>query len=398
MENKRIVITRTGALSSLGMTKNDFWNNLKAGRSGVNQISSFNTEDSLSRYAYEIKDFDANQWLGKKGLRNIDRSTRLLLAAITIELTDILSQIDESFSPGLVVGTAFGSVKSIHDFFLSALEDGVLYVKPMEFPNIVINSPASHANIRFLINHLSATISNGYTSSLEAIFYAYYNIVNDMSDALIVGSLEELCFESFSGFQKIGLLSTEKNCTPFNPHSNGTLLGEGVSLLVLDSLEHARSRNEEILAEIKGFGSYFSGSDENGVEESITLALENACLQPDDISCIYSGANGIYESDVKEARAIKKIFGKCETAIPVTAIKSMIGECYGASGGLLSVAAVNSILEGIIPPSMTGSRYDLPGELNIVDQEFIKTDIEHVLVNSYGCGNNASLILSKWKE
>lgn len=396
MEKKNVVITGSGIFSSIGKDIDEFWNNCRDGKTGAGSISLFETGGLNTRCAYEIGGFEPKDYLGKKGLRYLDRSTLLLLCLLKqIEMQ--IENLKKECRLGLVVGTAFGNVESIYDFYYKGKNDGPDYVSPMAFPNTVINAAASQANIRYDISHSSVTISNGFTSSLDAIKYGCNNILLDYSDVVIVCGVDVLSQPEFKGFYANKLLTPEDTIRPFSSTSRGTLLGEGAGFIILESQEYARQRGAKSLAKIEGISTYYKTtqarfSDENpeGLIYTMNRALEQSESGADSISAVFAGANGIKAADAMEAAAVKKVFSSHKD-VPVTALKSSIGECYGASGLLQTVGAVQSLqTDSLIP---TAASDDLISGLNVVTKHE-SIAIDRVLVNSYGCGNYSSLILS----
>lgn len=254
----RIVATGTGIISSLGAGAGDFEAALYAGRTGIGPKTLF--ADSVpGGAAGEIRDFAPQQWLGSKGLRVLDRSARLLCVAahMALESSGLSQQrsAEGDADLGLVCGTMFGSVHSIASFDWSGLLDGPNLVNPMEFPNTVINSPAGQAAIKHRLRGVNSTISAGLVSGLYAIHYAMEFLRFGRAQALLAGGVEELCEESYLSCKKSGITSPQDRIRPFAPDRDGTVLGEGSALLVLETEEAAIRRAAKPFLEVCGFGS-----------------------------------------------------------------------------------------------------------------------------------------------
>ncbi|MDD5355996.1 MAG: beta-ketoacyl synthase N-terminal-like domain-containing protein, partial [Candidatus Omnitrophica bacterium] len=203
MKNKkRVVITGVGVVASNGMGKDEFWRNLEDGIPGIKKVSLFDTSDLKTHTAGEIENFDAAKYLGEKGLRLLDRTTRIVNVSAKFALDDANLKVDESNTDrtGVVLGTTLGSVYSISEFDKIALREGPRAVNPALFPNTVINSPASQISIRFKIKGFNTTIATGFTASLDALRYAYDFIQFNRADAVVVGGVEELCIQIYLGF------------------------------------------------------------------------------------------------------------------------------------------------------------------------------------------------------
>ncbi|NCO67895.1 MAG: beta-ketoacyl-[acyl-carrier-protein] synthase family protein [Nitrospirae bacterium] len=423
----RVVITGIGVLSPVGIGRKDFWEALSQGKTGFRTISLFDTASFKVHIAGEISDFDPVSFLGKKGLRTLDRSTRLLSSAAKLAIDDANLQItdENTNSIGISIGTTFGSLHSISQFDREGLIEGPKYVNPSYFPNTVINSPASQVSIRFKIKGFNTTISTGFCASLDAVIYASDFIRLNRADVVLAGGVEELCEETFLGFHNLGYLSgidgSEPISCPFDARRNGIILSEGAAVLVLEDLEHALKRGAEILATVKGYGNSFDASlpfnsplgkggyrgvkwsDDGfkhagtGLKNAITIALKDAPLSPEDIGFISASANSTKGLDRMETRVIKEIFGAHAFNILVSSIKSMVGESFSASGSLSLAAAVGAIKNGFIPPTVNYIEKDPECDLDYVPNKAIQKNINHVLViSSDPYGQNTAIVLSRY--
>src|SRR4030066_2216356 len=394
--DRKIVITGTGVLSPIGIGKDAFCRALFQGETGFKTISLFDTSSFNVHSAGEISDFDPVLFLGKKGQRTLDRSTRLLSSAAKLAIDDANLQItnENTNSIGVSIGTIFGSLHSISQFDREGLIEGPKYVNPSHFPNTVINSPASQVSIRFKIKGFNTTISTGFCASLDAVSYAADFIRLNRADAVLAGGVEELCEETFLGFYNLGCLSGSDGsgpiCCPFDARRNGVILSEGAAVLILEDEDHALRRGAEILAVVMGYGNSFDaslpsvslhskggikgvkGSNDGfivegiGLKNAITLALKDASLNPEDIHYISSCANSTKGLDRMETSVIKEIFGESAYDIPVSSIKSMVGESFSASGALSLAAAVYAIKNGFIPPTVNYKKKDPECDLDYV--------------------------------
>lgn len=413
IKNKRVVITGVGVATSNGMGKQEFWSNLQKGVSGIRKVSLFGTDDLKTHTAGEIKDFNAAKYLGEKGLRLLDRTTTIVNVAAKFAIEDAKLTIDESNTDqiGVVLGTTLGSVYSISEFDKTALRDGPRYVNPALFPNTVINSPASQISIRFVIKGFNTTIATGFTASLDALRYAYDFIQLGRANAVVVGGVEELCIQTYLGFYKLKFLAASKTSDlelscPFDRRRNGIVFGEGASMVVIEDLESARQRGAQIYAEILSFGSYFDPFRINkynrlgpGIRAAMRFALENAQLKPRDIDYICANANSTKEADLIEAEAIKDIFNSHAKSVPVSSIKSMVGESFSASGALSLAASVGALKNSFIPPTINYKDPDAECDLDIVPNKSRKEELNRILINTFGpSGTNTCAVIGKYIE
>ncbi len=409
--NKKIVITGIGVLSPIAIGRDAYWEGLFEGRTGFRPLTLFDTSPFHINIAGEIRDFDPVVFLGKKGLRDLDRSTRLICSAAKLAISDSRLDItdDNANTMGVSIGTTFGSLHSIAQFDRSGLIEGPKFVNPSHFPNTVINSPASQVSIRFKIKGFNTTVSTGYCASIDAVSYASDFIKLNRARVVLAGGVEELCEETFLGFYNLGCLSggdgLEPRCCPFDARRNGIILSEGAAALVLEDEEHAVSRGAAVLAQVKGCGNAFDPSANRqftreglGLKNAIARALQNASLNPEDIDYICACSNSTKGLDRMETNVIKAIFGRHAHTIPVSSIKSMIGDSFSASGALSLAAAVGAIQKGVIPPTVNYHERDSECDLDYVAKTSRKKLVRNVLVTAADpYGQNAAAVLGKYE-
>lgn len=412
-KSKRVVITGVGVVTSNGIGKKQFWDSLQNGVSGIKEVSLFDTASLGTHTAGEIKDFDPLPFLGSKGLRVQDRTTKIVNVAAKLALEDAKLSVDESNTDavGVVLGTTLGSVYSISEFDKTALKEGPRAVNPALFPNTVINSPASQISIRFNIQGFNTTIATGFTASLDALRYACDFIKLGRANAVVVGGVEELCIQTYLGFYKLKFLAASRNggielSCPFDRRRNGIVFGEGAAMAVIEDLESAEKRGVPIYAEIVSFGSYFDPFRINkynrlgpGIRAAMRFALNNAQLAPRDIDYICANANSTKEADIIEAEAIADVFGDEAQRVPVSSIKSMVGESFSASGALALAASVGATANGFIPPTINYQEPDAACNLDVVPNASRKADVRRILINTFGpSGTNTCCVIRKYNN
>ncbi len=409
--NCRLVITGISILSPIGVNKEEFWNNLTNGISGIKDVSLFDVSRYKSKKAGEISEFDAKAYLGKKGIRHIDRTSLLVSSAAKLVMDDaaITHEIYSEDELGIVIGSTYGSIGSISSFDLEGLEEGPTFVNPMDFPNTVLNAPASRASIFCNATDLNSTISTGTASGLDSIIYAADFLKLGRGKAVLAGGVHGLTADIFWGAYRSGILSGCGNgnieiSAPFDKRRNGFIIGEAAALLVIERLEDALERNARIYAEIKGYGCTFNPDkvshdsiDSTQGARCISLAMRDAELNAEDISYISACANSSVTGDKMEAKIIQDYFGENADKVPVSAIKSMTGECLDASGSIQSVAGVLAINNSVIPPTINYHEKDDDCILDCVPNKSRKTEVNNVLINSFSdTGNISSIIISKY--
>jgi 3-oxoacyl-[acyl-carrier-protein] synthase II len=405
---KRVVVTGIGIISPIGNGKEAFWENLAKGVSGIRPITLFDVNRYNSRAAGEISDFSPKTYLGQKGIRHFDRTSLLITATTAMALED--ARLDNVYGEeeiGIVVGSTFGSIDSISAFDMEALKEGPNYVNPMDFPNTVLNAPASRASIFCQAKGLNSTVSTGETSGVDAVIYASDFLKMERIRVVLAGGVYGLTRDIFWAAYRAGVLSGSRNgqqeiCAPFDRRRNGIVLGEGAALMVLETLEDALARKATIYAEVTGYGTAFNPtslmqSDLQGGIRATSMALKEAGLRPRDISYISANANSSPNGDRMETTVIKESFKECAKGVPVSAIKSMTGDCLDASGAMQCVASVGAINKGIIPPTINYKEPDPNCDLDYVPNVKREATVRHVLVQSFSyTGNCSALVLSKY--
>lgn len=408
MDKKRIVITGIGVISPIGIGKEQFWQGLKEGRSGVRPVTLFDTSTMRSKTAGEITEFDPKQFLGQKGLRTLDRSTLMLCSAAKLALDDSMFLINEENTNeiGVVIGTTLGSLYSVSEFDKDALRDGPKGVNPALFPNTVINSPASQVSIKFNIKGFNATIASGFCSSIDAIIYAIDFLRLGRCKRVLVGAVESLSLQLFLGLYKLNFLAGAKEgapelSCPFDKRRNGVILGEGAGCLMLENLDSALQRKARVYGQILGSGSSFDPYRINkynprgaGLRLSLRYALDDAGLKQKDIDHISSSANSTQDADLIETEAIKDVFREDYKRIPISAIKSMTGECISASGIMQALASLCAINNGVVAPTINYSKKDPACDLDYVPNNSRSLNVKNSLITNFGpSGCNSALIL-----
>ncbi len=408
--SKNVAITGIGVLSPIAIGREAYWTALGEGRTGFRPITLFDPAPFSISVAGEISDFDPLSLLGKKGLRDLDRSTRLICSAAKLSLDDSGVEITEenTHTMGVSIGTTFGSLHSISQFDRSGLIEGPRAVNPSHFPNTVINSPASQVSIRFRIKGFNTTISTGFCASLDAVSYAVDFIKLNRAEIVLAGGVEELCEETFMGFHTLGCLSgadgSQPLSCPFDARRNGVILSEGAAVLVLEEEEHALTRGATILAKVGGCGNAFDPSAENsfthsgqGLKNAVVNALQDAALDAEDIDYICACSNSTRGLDRMESNVIKEIFGEYALNVPVSSIKSMVGESFSASGALSLAAAVGAIRNGFIPPTVNYQERDRKCDLDYVPNTARQKQVRNVLITSADpYGQNTAVVLQKY--
>lgn len=384
------MITGVGLVSCLGTSSAFFHQQLCEGADSAGKISSFQPE----------------LYLKGRSLRQMDRTGQLLASAARMALensgwtAEALRRIDV----GLVLGTMFGSMHTISEFDRRSLVDGPACVSPMSFANTVINSAASQTAIWHNLRGMNSTTATGATSGLVAIGYAADLIRCGWQTAVLAGGADEFCFEASYGLERAGLSCAghEAECfIPFDARRNGMKLAEAGALLVLEDRDSALDRGATVLGEIRGHANGYDprwnqpGHCADGIIRTMRGALEDAQLSAPQIDCISAGANGSVAGDRNEGLAIKTVFNGCSAQIPITAIKSGIGETLGAAGALQAIDLLETMCGGTLPGIARLEQVDAElANLNLCSKS-TRVDVNSGLISSVGFdGHACSLIIS----
>ncbi|GAB4489629.1 MAG: beta-ketoacyl-ACP synthase II [Thermodesulfovibrionales bacterium] len=402
------VITGLGIVSAAGIGTEPFWSSLCSCRNGFRPISLFDAAPYSVQHAGEIPAFDPASFLGKKGLRDLDRATRILMVASLLAIEDSgLRASDENRQRiGVSVGTTFGSLRSFAEFDRTGLQDGPRYVNPSLFPNTVINSPASRVAIRFGLKGFNTTLATGFCAGLDAASAATDFLRLGRAEAVCACATEELCEESFRILVSQGLLAEDNGASPesvpFLERRRGAVLAEAAASAIIETADSASARGAVPYAKLRGQGASFDPAQDwsfgshAGLAQAIREALGNASFSPDDIDCVVSGANSSEGIDRIEAAALRDVFGPRLARIPVTSAKAAAGETYSCSGMLSLAAAALCLRHSLIPPLPAGNAAEDASGLLLVTGMPLPGDYRTALVTSADpYGSNAAIVLER---
>ena len=409
---KRVVITGIGIVSPLGCTKEDFWDSLIGGKSGIAPMTSLDLSPYKCKLGGEVRDLKPEVHLGTKGLKYLNKGTRFLGSTAKMALDNAKLPQDGSLSNemGIVIGSSLGNFSETTDYFYEIIRNNPSEQSPMLSYDVALNSSVNYVSVIFKIKGLARTISAGFTSSTDAIGDAFKMIQRGIAKVIVAGGVEQISIDLYLIFYLRGLLSglddIREGSTPFDKERNGFVMAEGSYVVILEELQHAIDRVAHIYAEVKGFGNTFVGGKKNQVdvrihraERAMNEALEDAGIMKDSVGLISANANGCKIQDAIEAKAIQSLFGVNGNHIPITAMKSNVGESYGASGTAQLISTTMSINTGIIPHIINHKEKDPEIKLNLILEKPLKKEIQHAIINNMDYdGNNSCLVISKFRK
>ena len=408
----RVVITGIGAITPIGNNTVEFWDSLKNGRSGVDIITKFDVTDCKVKCAAEVKGFDPSTVVDRKEVRRNDLFSIYAMGAAdeAVAMSGIDMDAIDKHRLGVIVSSGIGGINTIQEQSAKMTLKGMSRIAPLFIPMAISNMAAGNIAIRFGARGTCLDVVTACASSTHSIGEAFRNIKHGYSDYIIAGGSEAaVCELGIGGFAALTALSTSEDpkraSIPFDKERNGFVMGEGAGIVFMESLESAKNRGAEILAEIVGYGStcdaYHITSplpDGDGACKAMEAAMAEAGIDKSEVGYINAHGTSTHINDASETLAIKKAFGEYAKDINISSTKSMTGHLLGATGGVEAVATVLAIKNGFVPPT---ANYKVPDEecdLNITPNTGVPRDIRYALSNTLGFGgHNATLLVKKYQ-
>jgi 3-oxoacyl-[acyl-carrier-protein] synthase II len=416
MKERRVVITGLGALTPIGNTLSEFWENAVNGVSGAAPITRFDTDQFKTKFACELKNFDGSKVLERNEIKRTDLFTQYALVAAGEALSD--SKIDlgnlDPFDIGVIWGSGQGGMRAfeeqVKDFALS----GNSRFSPLFGPKVLINMASGYISMKFGLMGMNFTTSSACATSNTAIMDAYNYIKLGKAKVFVTGGSEAGIFEtSIGGFGAMRALSVNNEnyktaSRPFDTERDGFVMGEGAGALILEEYEHAKQRGAKIYAEMVGAAMtadayHIAASHPEGIgaAKAMALALAEGGIQPSEVDYLNAHATSTPVGDTSEINAIIKIFGAAPEHLKITSSKSMMGHLLGAAGAVESILCIKAIEKGIVTPTINTQNIDpaIPETLNIVTGKSVTADVNVAITNSFGFGgHNATLVFKKFVE
>lgn len=414
-DSRRVVVTGLGVISPLGLDAAHTWEGLIAGRSGVGPITDFDTSGLATRIAASVRGFDAGQYMDVKEARRLSLFIQYAVAAAqqAVDQSGLTFRESERERTGVEIGSALGGTSLVEEQRMVLEERGPRAVNPTFLPAILINSAACTVAIRHGIRGpVSAPVAACATGAV-AIGEAARRLWSGEADVNVMlagGSDSVMTALGIAAFGRLGALSTkndtpERACAPFSADRDGTVVGEGAAVMVMETLEHAMRRGAPILAELAGYGLtsdavHLVMPDPEGTSagRAMSNAIRQARLPDGHLSWICAHGTGTQLNDVAETRAIKLALGDAAYTTPVSSIKGAVGHMLGAAGALAAVTAVQALAAGVIPPTINYAAPDPDCDLDYVPNRARPADVRAVMVNAFGFGGqNAALVFRRWQ-
>ena len=418
MELKRVVVTGLGAVTPVGNTPEETWNNMVNGVSGAAPITLFDASKFKTHFACEVKGLNVNDYIDRKEARKMDRYTQLAFISAIQAVNDSGMDLDATDKDrvGVIFGVGIGGIKTFEDevgYYGAHKEDGPKF-NPFFIPKMIADIAAGQISIHFGFHGPNYATTSACASSTNALADAFNQLRLGKADVILAGGAEAaICACGVGGFNAIHALSTrnddpEHASRPFSASRDGFIMGEGAGCLILEELEHAKARGAKIYAEMVGEGEsadayHITASHPEGLGAKLVMerALQDAGLKPEDIDYINVHGTSTPVGDVSEAKAIKQVFGDAAYKLNISSTKSMTGHLLGAAGAVEAMASVLAVQNDIVPPTINHEEGDNDPEidynLNFTFNKAQKREVRAAMSNTFGFGgHNACVIFKKY--
>ena len=410
----RVVVTGIGILSPLGLDTDTTWENLVAGKSGIDYITLFDPELFETKFAGEVKGFEPTDYINHKDVRRMDRFAQLAVAASiqAVKHSGLQINADNQDNIGVIIGCGIGGLTTLYEQIKVLIEKGPSRVSPFLAPMMISDIAAAQVSIHLGVKGPNLCTTSACSSGSDAIGAACELIKNGDAEVMLAGGTEAIINPvGISAFNALKALSTRNSepklaSRPFDAERDGFVTSEGAAVLILENLAHARKRGANILAEIVAYGatadSYHitqpveSGA---GAARAMQIALKKAGMPPGDIDYINAHGTSTQLNDAMETKAIKTVFGDYAKRVPISSTKSMTGHLIGCAGAAEAAFCVMTIQNGIIPPTINLTHPDPECDLDYVPNVARRVKVTTALSNSFGFGgHNSVLILRRYSE
>ena len=414
MQKRRVVVTGLGCITPVGNSVDELWSSLMSGKSGVSNISVFDTEKMSVKFSASIKDFDAEKYFDAKEQRKLDLFMQYGMAAGIDAVNDsgINNSDVDTERVGVAIGSGIGGLPSIENTHDTLLKSGPRRISPFFIPATIINMIAGNLSIKYGFKGPNLSIVTACTTGTHNIGEGFRQIQYSHADVMVCGGAEMATTPlGIGGFAAARALSTrndepQKASRPWDTGRDGFVLGDGAGVLVLEELEHAKRRGAKIYAEVTGYGmsadAYhmtLPSETGEGAQRCMKNALKDGGIALEEIGYINAHGTSTPAGDVVEARAIKSTFNAHSKNLVVNSTKSMIGHLLGAAGGVEAIVTVLSLKNQKLHQTINVENQEPECDLDFNIKSSKDVDIKHALSNSFGFGGtNGSLIFSKYDK
>lgn len=410
---RRVVVTGMGAITPIGKTVDEFWEGIKNGECGIDEISQFDTTDYKVKLAAEVKNFMPEDYFDRKGVKRLERFSQFAIIAAKEAMKDsgITEENTNMNKVGVIISTGIGGLRTIEDQTNLLYQKGPDRVSPMYIPMCIGNMASGNVSIELGAKGESFGMVTACASSTHSIGEAYRLIKHGYQDAVIAGGAESTITPTgVAGFTNMKALSQSTDklraSIPFDKERSGFVMAEGAGVLILEEYEHAKRRGAKIYAEIVGYGAssdaYHITSPAPGGEggaRAMVSAIEDAKISKEDIDYINAHGTSTHLNDAFETAAIKTALGKACQKVMVSSTKGNTGHLLGAAGAVEAIVCIKAINDKFVPPTIGYKVPDEECDLDIVPNKGRNTEIKYAMSNSLGFGgHNSSVVIKKYEE
>lgn len=406
---RRVVVTGVGAVTPLGNSIEETWENIKAGKSGIGELTRVDKEKFNAKVAAEVKDFDIEQYVDKKEARRMDRFTQYAVAASMMAYKDSGLEItDENAGRvGVWIGSGIGGMETYEQQFHTFVERGPRRVSPFFIPMLIPDMASGQVSIYLNAKGPNSCSVTACASGTNSIGDAFKVIERGDADVMITGGAEApIVNMAIAGFTANTALTTNEDpltaSRPFDVNRDGFVIGEGAGILVLEEYEHAVARGAKIYGEVVGYGTTGDAHhitapapEGEGAARAMKMAIEQAGVDPSVVGYINAHGTSTPYNDLFETQAVKSVFGDHSYKLAMSSTKSMTGHLLGAAGGIEAIFAVLALHEGILPPTINLENPDPACDLDYVPNVARQQQVEYALSNSLGFGGHNACLLFK---
>ena len=401
---RRVVVTGLGVVTPIGQTVPEFWAGMKAGKCGVSELGGFPLEDLKILIAAQIKDFDPKTRLKHfkrdKLITLADRYSWFAAAAAEEAVTQAGLEVPftDPYRAACIIGSGAGGLVTFEKAYRDLFIEQKRATHPLTLLRIIGSSACAHVGIEFGVKGPTFATCSACSTATHAIGMARDYIRHGMVDVAIAGASKSvITYGTMKAWQALHVLSPQ-GCFPFAKKRNGTVLGEGAGILVLESLEHAQARGATILAELSGFGMASDSKDMvkptiEGPAYAMRMALQDAGLTPDQIDYLNAHGTATTDNDINETRAIKEVFGEHARQLAISSTKSMHGHPLGAGGGIEAVACIKAMQESWVPPTIGLDEPDPECDLDYIPNVGRDKKVTYAMSNSFAFGGLNAVVV-----
>ncbi len=417
MQTKRIVVTGIGAITPIGNSLDAYWDSLINGVSGADMITQFDSSKFKTRFACEIKGFDANDFMDRKEARKLDRFAQIALVASDQAVADagITGDNVDHDRVGVIFASGIGGLNTFSEEVTNFVQgDGTPRFNPFFIPKMILDIAAGQISMKHGFRGPNFAVVSACASSTNAMVTAMDTLKLGKADIIITGGAESVIGAAgIGGFNAMRAMSERNDdpktaSRPYDKDRDGFIMGEASGVLVLEELEHAKKRGAKIYCEVVGGGAtadayHLTAPHPEGLGAKYVMiaALRDANMQPTDIDYINTHGTSTPLGDIAETKAITSVFGEHAYSLNISSTKSMTGHCLGAAGVIEAIACIQSVIHDIIPPTINHFTDDpeLDGRLNFTFNKAQKRTVNAALSNTFGFGgHNACVIVKKYKD